>query len=291
METKNQKISKQTTIGILGYGEIGKTIAQICLDAGFKILIKDLTIDQFKNKKIDYLHINIPEISNHKFIKCAVDCINEVSPLLSIINSSVTPGTTRKIFEKTKKPIIHSPVIGIHPNLYNSVKFYFPKIIGPIDKKSLLLAKKHFHDLRLKIEVYDNSDTSEAAKLLDLIYYAWNLIYCKTISNICQNLNLNFDQVYTKHNKIYNQGYGKILPNVIRPIFIPMKGPITGHCTIPDTVLFHKYFPTSLTKFILHENLKYHTETSDLKKQRQEFIELRNKLINDLRISKNKKNK
>lgn len=279
MKTKGLKQSKKEIVGILGYGEIGKTIAKICQEAGFKILIRELTFDQFKNQKVDYLHINIPEITNYQFIKSAIVSINEVSPTLTIINSSVTPGTTRKIFEVTKQPIVHSPVIGIHPNLYASIKYYFPKIIGSVDKKSLLLAKKHFKDLNLKVEVYDNSENSETAKLLDLVYYAWNLVYCKTISKICQNLNLNFNQIYTKHNKIYNQGYNKILPNVIRPIFLPMKGPLTGHCTIPDTILFHKYFPTRLTKFILNENKRYYKETNNFKKQRQDFIRIRNKLL------------
>src|SRR5581483_1699843 len=169
------------------------------------------------------------------FIKIVTETIKRLQPKLTIINSSVTPGTTDKIQKLTKTLIVHSPVIGIHPDLYESVKLVFPKIIGPTSAASLAAAKKHLKSLGLKIEIYDSARTSEAAKLLDLVYYAWNIIFVKEMKKICDKLNLNIEQVYILHNQIYNDGYGKLLPNVVRPILVPVDGPITGHCTIPDT--------------------------------------------------------
>lgn len=255
-----RKYKKKPVVGILGYGEIGKAIGRICREAGYKTYIKELKYDQLTGKKVDILHVNIPEKSREEFIEIVVKNVKEFKPVLTVINSSITPGTTRKIFEKTNFPIVHSPVIGVHPHLYASIKKFFKKIIGPVNNKSLILAKDHFKKLGLEVVIYDSCENSEAAKLLDLVYYAWNIIFCKWMKEISAANKLNFDQLYVKQNQIYNQGYAKLRPNVVRPILQPVPGPIGGHCTIPDTIIFEKYFPNRFTKFILKENEKYKKE-------------------------------
>ena len=59
MKKRNRQI-----VGILGHGEIGSAIARICKEAGFEVLIRELTFDQIKDKKVDFLHVNIPENDN-----------------------------------------------------------------------------------------------------------------------------------------------------------------------------------------------------------------------------------
>lgn len=244
-------------VGILGYGEIGKAIAHICQDSGFKTLVRDLTYDEIKDNKIGYLHVCIPEKNQTNFIKIVVNSIKEFRPILTIVNSSTTPGTVKKIFKLTDANIVHSPVIGIHPDLYLSIKKYFVKVIGPVNNSSKKLATSHFKKLKLKYTLYNSSNDSEAAKILDLVYYAWNIIYCKWVKEMCDKNSLNFNQVYTLQNRIYNNGYKKLLPDVIRPVMFPVPGAIGGHCTIPDTEIFHKYSPSRLTAYILNENRSY----------------------------------
>lgn len=251
-----KKVNKQI-VGILGHGEIGSAIARICREAELEVLIRELKFDQIKDKKVDFLHVNIPEKVNRQFVDTVVKNIKELSPDLTIINSSVTVGTCRKIQKLTGADIIHSPVIGAHPHLYESIKFHFRKIIGPVNKTSLKKARLHFKTLKLKTEIFDSSETSEAAKLLDQVHYGWDIIFCKWIKEVCGNLDLNFDQVYTRYNNVYNIGYSKLRPNVKRPILIPVNGPIGGHCTIEGTVIFDKTYTNRFTKFILEEQKRY----------------------------------
>lgn len=254
------KKNNKQIVGILGHGEVGSAITRICHDAELEVLIRELTFDQIKDKKVDFLHVNIPEKDNRQFVDTVARNIKELSPSLTIINSSVKVGTCRKIQKLTGADIVHSPIIGVHPHLYESIKFNFPKIIGPVNKNSLEKAILHFKTLKLKIEIFDSSETSEAAKLLGLVHYAWDIIFCKWIKEVCKNLNLNFDQVYTKYNNIYNKGYSKLRPNVKRPILIPIGGPIGGHCTIEGTILFDKTYNNKFTRFILEEQKKYFKE-------------------------------
>ena len=247
-------------IGIIGYGEIGKAMARVCKEAGYKVMIRELKYDEIGKNHIDYLHVCIPEKERSVFVNIVRRAIRELKPRLSVINSSVSVGTTRKIFRKTNSPIVHSPIVGVHPYLYDSIKYHFRKIIGPVDGLSLGLAREHFKRLGLKVEIYDSPENSEAAKLLDLVYYTWNIIFCKWVNETCKKTGLNFDQVYVKHNRNYNKGYAKLRPNVVRPILVHTKGPIGGHCTIPDTELFHKTFKNRFTGFILRENRRYKLE-------------------------------
>lgn len=281
---QRKKETGKQVVGLLGCGEIGSAIARICKEAGFEVLIRELKFDEISDNKIDYFHVNIPDKNNKQFINTIVKNVKELKPKLTVINSSTTPGTVRKIYDLTKVPIIHSPVIGLHPHLYDFIKYHFPKIIGPIDGQSLKLAKKHFKALGLRIEVYDSPENSETAKLLDLVYYAWNIIFAKWLAEeLCPNLNLNFNQVYTKHNQIYNDGYGKFLPNVIRPVLIPFKGPIGGHCTIPDSKLLHKCYKNRFTKFILDEQKKYLKQNVNESEQRKAFLKIRDKHLSKVK--------
>lgn len=266
-------------VGILGNGEIGSSVARICKDAGYKVLVRELKYDEIKNNKINILHINVPEKSSNKFINLAVKNINELKPDLTVINSSTTLGVTREIFNQTKANIVHSPVIGLHPNLYESIKYFFKKVIGPTSEKSKKLALAHFKKLGLKTIVYKSSDESEAAKLLDLTYYAWNIIFCKWVKEFCDENKLSFDDVYVKQNELYNEGYSKLLPNVVRPILKPHPGPITGHCTIPDVKLIHKKYKNRFTSFILKENKMRENEVKDIIKQRADFVRQRDKQL------------
>lgn len=96
---------------------------------------------------------------------------------------------------------------------------------------------------------------------------------------ICDRLGLNFSQVYIKQNQIYNEGYSKYLPNVIRPVLVPVDGPITGHCIVPDAVLFEEYFSNFLTETIIERDKSYKSEVDDPEKERENFVKVRNDIL------------
>ena len=85
-------------------------------------------------------------------------------------------------------------------------------------------------------------------------YYAWNILFEKYLHQLSKKHKANFNQVYTKWNKIYNAGYKKTKPNVIRPILKHFPGPIGGHCLIPNVKILDKWLKDNFTKFILAQN-------------------------------------
>lgn len=242
----------KTFVGVLGVGEVGNVITRI-FSKRYTVLKRDLKYNEIKNSRVEVLHVCLPYTD--KFEKIVLEQILKSKPKLVIIHSTVKPGTTENIFKKSKIPTVHSPVMGTHPNLAKDV-LSFKKIIGPISKESGKLASIHFKSVGIKTEVFHSSQESELAKLLDTTYYGWNIIFTKIAWDICQKLEVDFENVYSKLNQIYNYGYRKSKPNVIRPILKYQPGPIGGHCIIPNAQLLDKFCSTAITNTLIKENKK-----------------------------------
>jgi UDP-N-acetyl-D-mannosaminuronate dehydrogenase len=239
---KKRKNSKSLKlIGILGYGEVGQALAKFYR----KPKIKDLKRNDGL-KGVEVLHICLPWSKN--FIKISKKAISEIKPKLTIIHSTVAMGTTKKIGGMT----VHSPIRGIHPELYKGIKT-FVKYIGADNKKAGELAKKHLESLGIKTKVFMPSAATEALKLWDTAQFAWMIVLNKEIKKWCDKKGLDFKAIYDEANKTYNEGYQKLdKPEVVRPYLKYMPGKIGGHCIIPNCYLLD----SEIAKLILKENKK-----------------------------------
>ncbi len=231
---------EKNKIGILGYGEVGQAIAKFYKNPR----IKDLNRDD-RLKGVDILNICIPW--NNKFLDIVKKEIKRIKPKLTIIHSTVLPGITKKIGGMT----VHSPIRGMHPNLYPGIKT-FVKYIGADNKKAGEMAKSHLESLGIKTKVFYPSVTTEIGKLFDTSYYALCIAWHGEMKKICDMVGANFDEAVVDFNKTYNEGYKKIgKKNVIRPVLYAPKGGITGHCLIPNAEMLKKQFKSRALDLIL----------------------------------------
>ena len=241
-------------IGIIGTGDVGKAIKKI-VEKKYHVFTKDRKNDYIKLQRIDILHICIPY--SEKFISIVVKMIKHYTPTLTIIESTVAPGCTRKIYKKTKRLICHSPIRGGHPNLYKSIQTFI-KYIGPTSKESGGEAQSYYKSLGLQTEVFANAETTEIAKLMDTTYYGWNIIFQKEMEKLCSKKNIAFQDAYTKWNQTYNKGYTKLkMPHVVRPVLKNIEGKIGGHCIISNCQILDSTLPNTLSTVILKQNEMY----------------------------------
>ena len=229
---------------IIGKSEVGKSLFNV-LKRVYDIKIQDKEPLKLR-EKVEILHIAFPY--SKAFIRFVKNYIKEYQPELTVIHSTVPVGTTRKCGEK----VLHSPVRGIHPNLEKSL-LTFVKYIGGNKKYAKRIAK-YFKRVRIKTKIFNKPETTELLKLISTTYYAWNICFCKEVKRICDQYGLSFKEVYIDSNKTYNEGYTKLgKENVVRPILIPMKGKIGGHCVIPNCYLLKD----KITRMILKFNTEY----------------------------------
>ena len=232
--------NKDIKVGILGYGEIGKSLARFYKDPKIKDLDRDDGL-----QGVDILHVCIPY--NDKFVDIIKKEIKEIKPKLTIIHSTVAPGTTKKIGGM----VVHSPVRGVHPHLYEGIKT-FVKYIGADDKKAGEMAKKHLESLGIKTKLVYPSKTSELAKLLCTTYYGLCIAWHGEMNKICKKEKVNFEDVVTELNKTYNEGYEKLgMKNVVRPVLSAPDNGIGGHCVVPNAKILKKYYTSKALDLIL----------------------------------------
>lgn len=232
-------------IVIIGYGEIGSALTKVYQEKGYNVKIVDPKLG--KNDTIDscdILNICIPY--NDRFVEIVNNYIQQISPKLTIIHSTVMSGTTKQINGLT----CHSPVRGVHPNLDTGIKT-FVKYIGSESKEASNIYANHLQSLGIQYYVCKNSLTTEYAKLLDTTYYGLCIAFHSEVKNLCEQNGLNFEEVMTLYNKTYNDGYTKLEKNnVIRPVLYGTDK-IGGHCVIPNAKLLKEHIDDSFLDSIL----------------------------------------
>ncbi len=242
MKKKENKMVRKShhRVGILGFGEVGQAIAKFYK----KSRIKDFKRDDGL-KGVEILHICLPW--NNSFVKVVKKEIKITKPKLTIIHSTVAPGATKKIGGM----VVHSPIRGIHPNLYRGIKT-FVKYIGTDNKMAGNMAEKHLKSLGIKTKVFMPSVTTEIGKLLDTSYYGLCIAWHGEMKKLCDKYKVDFEKAVTDFNETYNQEYMKLgKQNVVRPVLHPPQKGIVGHCLISNAKILKRYFRSQAIDLIL----------------------------------------
>ena len=217
---------------VVGFGQIGKSMYNV-IDASEKYNLFKKDKEELEiNDSIDVMHVCIPFFDD--FVSVAAGYIQKYKPKLTIINSTVKPGITNKIFEKTNKLIVHSPVRGRHPNLEEGI-LKFVKFIGPTSSEAGKLALAHFESIGVKAEVLNSAVDTELGKLLSTTYYAINIAFHQDMDRICSHYGADFKEAVARFNETCTMDIEHKVP---RPVMFP--GFIGGHCLMPNIKILKK---------------------------------------------------
>ena len=217
---------------VLGMGEVGETLFHLLEERNIDSIGIDVDSSKCKNyskndhiKNPEYLHVCLPgELS--EFMDITLNWINKIEGLkVVLVHSTVKPGTTKKIQEKSKIPVLFSPIRGVHKRFLDDIKKYTKFISSDkenIDPKIKLDLEKRFK----KIDWMSTTKTAELAKILvDTTYYGWLINYAQITKMICEKEGIDFDEMWKFADEIHEN-----LGN--RPKMYP--GIIGGHCVIPN---------------------------------------------------------
>jgi len=210
---------------VIGYGEVGKAIAKVfdAFSADKDSNYNDMSFN------VEYLHICFPY--SEEFVSEVKAYQQRFKPTYTIIHSTVPVTTSRKV------GAIHSPIRGIHPNLYEGI-MTFEKFLGGEDAS---MVADEFRKHGLKVILFDTQEATELGKLLDTEYYRACIEFTLRAKEHCDRLGLSFHEVYTLFNETYNKGYAKLdHPEYVRPVLQPIMKEIGGHCVIPNSKLINK---------------------------------------------------
>jgi UDP-N-acetyl-D-mannosaminuronate dehydrogenase len=231
--------SKARTL-VVGIGEVGAALAAI-LDRNETVLRHDL--DRVKiSEPVGTMHLCIPFQSGHQFETVALGYIERFQPSLTIINSTVVPGTTRSIAEKSGAAVAYSPVRGKHVRMQQDLMRYIKFVAAP-DWVDAAAAEAHFQAAGIKTRRMPEVESLELAKLAETTYFGVCIAFAQEMNRYAGRVGADYSKAIEFFDEI------DFLP---RQRYFP--GFIGGHCVIPNIKLLLQIAPSATLEAILDSN-------------------------------------
>ena len=221
MDAKEQSQSKpKARTLVIGIGEVGTALAAV-LDRTEKVLRHDL--DRVKiSEPIGTMHLCFPFQSRQQFETVARGYIERFQPPLTIINSTVLPGTTRSIAKQSGSAVAYSPLRGTHEGAEQDLMRYIKFVAAP-DWVEAAAAEAHFQAAGLKTRRMAEVESLELAKLAENAYLGVRVAFAHEMSRFAERVGGNYSEAMDFFEEIdslvrqqYSPGYieGHVVPNL-----------------------------------------------------------------------------
>ena len=224
---------------VAGLGEIGKPLSEL-LSSGYDVAGVDISpVGQIDG--VDVLHVCYP-FQIKDFIGETARYIDLFQPSLTIINSTVSIGTTRAIAERTGTAVVNSPVRGKHARMLDELRMY-TKFVGAMTPGAGAQAARHFESVGVRVKVLSSPEATELAKLTETTYFGLLIAWAQELERYCDQAGQNYAEVISIFEEI------QYLPQVK---FFP--GVIGGHCVMPNIKILSEYEPSVVLEAIQASN-------------------------------------
>jgi UDP-N-acetyl-D-mannosaminuronate dehydrogenase len=233
-------VKEGNLVVIAGLGEVGRPLHEL-LSGCFNTVGVDIAPPALPSARVDVLHICFPfEIRD--FIGEAARYIEFFKPALTVVNSTVGIGTTRKIAERTGAAVVNSPVRGKHARMLQELRSY-TKFIGPIDTASGEAAAIHFQAAGMKTKTLSAPEATELAKLTETTYFGLLIAWAQEIERYADLTGQSFEEIISFYEEIKYLPTTKFLPGVIG-----------GHCVMPNIEILSKFDRSVILEAIRSSN-------------------------------------
>ena len=206
---------------VVGMGEVGRPLAEV-LERGHQVITRD--VDPVPVTGIDVMHVCYP-FQVRDFVGTTVDYIAEHQPRMTIIHSTVTPGTSRSIQDQVDTPVAYSPVRGKHTRMREELLRY-TKFVAASDSGVSESAIAHLAGAGFSARTMSSYETLELAKLLETSYFGLLIGWAQEMDRLAKQVGAEYLETMEFMEEI------AFLPPVT---FSP--GFIGGHCVIPNSLL------------------------------------------------------
>jgi len=226
---------------VVGIGEVGGPLAQILESAGETVLRHDLEPQSFADP-IGVMHICFPFTDADRFCDMAAAYVRRFAPELTIINSTVMPGTTRRVEIKTGRKVCYSPVRGKHVEMASAMRNY-RKFVAGSDLEAVERAERHFQEAGLIVERMSTPEALELAKLAETTYFGVLIAFAQELNRYAGRAGVDYAELPSFFKEI------NFLP---RTTYYP--GFIGGHCVMPNINLLLKFADSPLLQAVRFSN-------------------------------------
>lgn len=225
---------------VIGLGEAGSALAEV-LERKAPLLRHDLKPIEF-DQPIGVMHLCFPYQARAQFESAALSYIERFRPSLTIINSTVLPGTTRSIAIRSGAAIAYSPVRGKHVRMAEDLTRY-AKFVAALEAETAQRAASHFREAGMTTRPVGRVETLELAKLAETSYFGVLIAFAQELNRYVERVKGDYFEATNFFDEI------EFLPP--RRYF---PGFIGGHCVIPNMRLLQQLAHSPLLEAVLNSN-------------------------------------
>jgi len=231
--------SKAKTL-VVGLGEVGGALARVLERTG-PILKHDIERRDF-DEPIGVMHLCFPFVSKERFEQTSLAYIDRFKPDLTIINSTVIPGTTRAIASHSGGAVVFSPVRGKHVRMVHDLMRYC-KFVAALDPMAATRAREHFHQAGMRTQLVARPETLELAKLAETTYFGVIIAFAQELDRYASATGADYNQACTFFDEIDYLPRSRYFPGVIG-----------GHCVLPNINLLLRVASSPFLEAVLDSN-------------------------------------
>ena len=225
---------------VVGLGEVGRPLLEL-LSKRYQVIGVDISLPPAPISAADVMHVCFPfEIED--FVGETSRYIELFKPSVTVINSTVAVGTTRKIAERTGTAVVNSPVRGKHVRMLQELGHY-TKFIGAMDATIGRRVAAHFEAGGLKTRVLSTPEASELAKLTETTYFGLLIAWAQELERYCDRSGASYHEIVSFYEEVSFFPSTKYFPGVIG-----------GHCVMPNIEILRKFEDSQLLKAIQASN-------------------------------------
>jgi len=235
-------MSDKKIVLVVGLGEVGKPLLSI-LSQSYQAVGMDIQDPAKPIEHADIMHICYPfEIRD--FVGETARYIARYRPGLTIINSTVAVGTTRKVAALAGTDVVHSPVRGKHSRMRDEM-LHYTKFIGALDFVAGQKTARHFESAGFKTSTLASPEATELGKLVETTYFGILIAWAQEVERYCEQTGTDYNQVVSLYDEV---GF-----------FPPVRyfpGIIGGHCVMRNIEILSRLDRSPLLRAIQDSNEK-----------------------------------
>jgi UDP-glucose/GDP-mannose dehydrogenase family, central domain len=225
---------------VVGVGEVGGALAEV-LERKQPVLRHDVKPQKFKDP-IAVMHLCFPYQSRERFEADAAAYIDRFRPELTVVNSTVMPGTVRAIARRTGARIAYSPVRGKHARMVQELLRY-TKFVAAAEPETARNAEEHFQTAGMTTRRFNDIESLELAKLAETTYFGVLIAFAQELNRLADKVGADYLEVIEFFREIDFLPSSRYFP-----------GFIGGHCVIPNIKLLKKVARSPLFEAVLESN-------------------------------------
>ena len=197
-------------IAIIGLGYVGSKVYDFFKMHGFCVYSFDLDdsksdvkkIEDFNAYDLDFAFICVPTPMSQDG-SCDVSSVNDAVKRIRaktiVVQSTVPPGTLRRLESETGKDILFVPEYFGETNnhLFNDLNERSFFVIGgreEVRKRLVALYNKIFDSMNMRYGFFD-STTAEMVKYISNAYLATKVMFCEEFFRICEAFGVSYNEV------------------------------------------------------------------------------------------------